>query len=126
MAKTGRPRIEINWDEFDKLCALQCTKREVAEWFKCCEETIENVLRKEKKTTFSAYWEQKAQVGKISLRRKQFEVAKSGNVTMLIWLGKQWLDQRDKRDVSINEMSPEQFDKFLEAVADRLRGELKK
>ena len=36
---------------------------------------------------------------KVSLRRKQVDLALKGNVTMLIWLGKQLLDQRDKRDV---------------------------
>jgi hypothetical protein len=34
---------------------------------------------------------------KISLRRQQIETAKKGNVSMLIWLGKQLLDQSDKR-----------------------------
>jgi len=37
---------------------------------------------------------------KQSLRRKQVNLALRGNVTMLIWLGKQWLDQSDKREVS--------------------------
>jgi hypothetical protein len=32
---------------------------------------------------------------KESLRRKQLDIAKAGNVTMLIWLGKQILGQRD-------------------------------
>ena len=30
------------------------------------------------------------------LKRKQIQVAMSGNVTMLIWLGKQYLEQADK------------------------------
>ena len=30
------------------------------------------------------------------LKRKQIEVAMSGNVAMLIWLGKQYLDQSEK------------------------------
>lgn len=34
--------------------------------------------------------------GNMSLKRKQYEVAMGGNVTMLIWLGKQRLDQTDK------------------------------
>ena len=34
---------------------------------------------------------------KIPLRRQQIETAKKGNVSMLIWLGKQLLDQSDKR-----------------------------
>tara|TARA_Y100001963_G_C6497774_1_gene316461 strand:- start:167 stop:364 length:198 start_codon:yes stop_codon:yes gene_type:complete len=32
---------------------------------------------------------------KIELRKKQWEVAMDGNVQMLIWLGKQYLGQRD-------------------------------
>lgn len=35
---------------------------------------------------------------KKSLRRKQIERAESGNATMLIWLGKQLLGQRDVPD----------------------------
>jgi hypothetical protein len=46
--------------------------------------------------TYAAYFEQKAAKGRISLRRKQFEVAQGGNVTMLIWLGKQHLEQAEK------------------------------
>ena len=37
--------------------------------------------------------------GKMSMRRAQYNVAiKKENVQMLIWLGKQYLDQRDKSD----------------------------
>lgn len=32
-----------------------------------------------------------------SLRRKQFELAMNGDRTMLIWLGKQYLEQKDTR-----------------------------
>jgi hypothetical protein len=30
------------------------------------------------------------------LRRLQWKLARAGNATMLIWLGKQWLGQTDK------------------------------
>ena len=36
--------------------------------------------------------------GKISIRRKHMQVAEAGNVTILIWLGKQVLGQRDQID----------------------------
>ena len=36
----------------------------------------------------------------ISLRRAQFRSAKRGNVAMLIWLGKQYLGQRDRQEVT--------------------------
>ena len=35
-----------------------------------------------------------------SLRRKQVQVALSGNPTMLIWLGKNRLDQKDKSETT--------------------------
>lgn len=34
--------------------------------------------------------------GRMSLKRKQWEMAMGGNITMLIWLGKQNLGQTDK------------------------------
>ena len=46
-------------------------------------------------------------MGKISLRRAQFEKALGGNVAMQIWLGKQHLDQKDKiEQTSYNEPLP--------------------
>ena len=46
-------------------------------------------------------------MGRISLRRAQFEKALSGNVVMQIWLGKQHLDQKDKiEQTTYNEPLP--------------------
>jgi hypothetical protein len=97
--KMGRPRIEIDWDEFDKLCAIQCTLNEIASWFDCSIDTIENRVKEVHGITFSEYFDQKRGKGKASLRRLQFQLAESGNPTMLIWLGKQWLDQSDKQEI---------------------------
>lgn len=43
---------------------------------------------------------------RVRLRQKQLELALSGNVTMLIWLGKQYLGQADKQLVT------QEFDTF--------------
>lgn len=94
--KVGRPPTPIDWETFDKLCALQCTPRELSDYFNCKAETIEARVLAEKGMPFSEYFEQKRVPGKISLRRRQFEVAMTGNVGMLIWLGKQWLGQTEK------------------------------
>lgn len=108
MAKTGPVPIEINWEEFDKLCALQCTLREFASWFDCSEDTIENKVKEKWSIKFSEYFEQKRGKGKIALRRKQYDVAMGGNVSMLIWLGKQYLGQSDNPD-SHGDESPKRF-----------------
>lgn len=41
--------------------------------------------------------------GKSTLRRLQWALAKQGNVTMLIWLGKQLLGQKDKVEHGVDE-----------------------
>jgi hypothetical protein len=94
--KPGPKPTQLNWDEFDKLCAIQATLREIAGWFEVSEDTIARVVQRDKGIEFAVYSGQKRGPGKISLRRKQYEVAMKGNVGMLIWLGKQWLDQTEK------------------------------
>ena len=96
--RMGRPKIEINMFEFDKLCQIHATLIEIAGWFNCSEDTIENYIKKVSKMTFSEYYKNHQGKGKISLRRKQYQAAMDGNITMLIWLGKQWLGQRDKTE----------------------------
>jgi len=96
----GRPRVAINWEEFDKLCGLQCTLGEIASWFDCSPDTIERAVNREKNTSFADYFAKKRCSGMVSLRRAQYQAATKGNATMLIWLGKQWLGQRDTRQES--------------------------
>lgn len=99
MAEMGRPVIEIDFKEFEKLCALACTQVEIAEWFDCSPDTIDRRVKEHYGETFAEVFKKKSSKGKISLRRKQFEVALTGNVTMLIWMGKQLLGQSDKQEI---------------------------
>lgn len=94
MAKVGRPRIEIDKAEFERLCGMCCTLVEIAYWFKCSEDTIENWCKREYKQNFSECYKNYSSKGRISLRRTQFELSKK-NTAMAIWLGKQYLGQRD-------------------------------
>lgn len=96
MGKAGRPLIEIDWVEFDKLCTIQCTLREIAGWFNCSEDTIERAVKREKKIDFADYFEQKRGKGKIALRRQLYQRALEGNTALLIWLSKQYLGMSEK------------------------------
>ena len=103
----ARPRLEIDQDQFQKLCALQCTLREIAGWFKCSEDTIENWCKRtytdenDNPIGFSEVYKKYSVEGKISLRRFQFRMAEK-NPSMAIWLGKQWLGQRDQLDMDVD------------------------
>lgn len=99
MAKRGPKLTPIDWEQFDKLCSIQCSQREIAHWFECSVDTIERAVEREKGMKFAEYFEQKRGRGKIALRRKQYEKALGGDNTMLLWLGKQYLEQADKQDI---------------------------
>lgn len=101
----GRPRIEIDDDQFKKLCALQCTLEEISSWFKCSEDTIERWCRREHDMSFADYYKRNSANGKISLRRWQFAMAEH-SVPMAIFLGKNWLGQTDRMETTIADINP--------------------
>lgn len=105
MAKMGRPKANIDKDQFEKLCAMQCPYNEISAWFGVCEDTLNAWCKREYGgKTFSEVSAEKRGRGKISVRRKQYETAMKGDVKMLIWLGKNWLGQSDsgEREVEVD------------------------
>ena len=85
---------------FGSLCA---THVEMANWFDVDVRTIENYMRSsdddnpdfEQSEFFRVYKKAQAE-SKTSLRRVQMAKAMEGDNTLLIWMGKQLLGQRDK------------------------------
>lgn len=102
MAKIGRPKTAIDWGTLDKLCAIQCTQEEIAAITDTSVDTYDRACKREHKLSFAEYMKNKSAAGKMSLRRQQYQAAESGNVTMQIWLGKQYLGQSDKTQVESN------------------------
>lgn len=96
--KGGAPKKPIDYKKLDAMCAIQCTGEECAAILDVSYEHLNNQLGKDGNGGFLDYFKQKSANGKMSLRRKQFDLATSGNPTMLIWLGKQWLRQRDQHE----------------------------
>ena len=90
----GRPKAQIDKKEFEKLCALQCTLLEFCSWFDVDDKTLSAWCKEEYGMNFSEVFSLKRGKGKISLRRTQWQLAEK-NPSMAIWLGKQYLDQRD-------------------------------
>lgn len=97
---TGRPKKELNFSVFEKLCAICATEEEIADWFDMCVDTLSTRCQENYDMTFSEVYKKFSGEGKISLRRKQLQVAMDGSVPMLIWLGKQLLGQKDSAMVN--------------------------
>lgn len=92
----GRPMKQIDKVQFEKLCALQCTEEEICGFLDVTDKTLERWCQREYKAHFSEVFRQKRGVGKVSLRRSQWRLAEK-NANMAIWLGKQYLGQRDEQ-----------------------------
>lgn len=87
----GRPRKSIDPEAVKRLAANGNTVMEIAAELDCSHDTLQR--------RFASAIEKGRSRMKASLRRKQFEIAMTGNPTMLIWLGKQELGQSDKQEV---------------------------
>ena len=92
MARRGTT-AEIDLEELEKLCALQCTDEELALWFKVSTRTIE---RRRQEPEFGEAMQRGKARGRMSIRRAQMRMLEAGNATMAIWLGKQYLGQTDR------------------------------
>lgn len=98
----GRPQKPIDWVDVDKLCAMQCTQQEIASFLDISVDTLDRRCKSVHKISFAEYFEEKRARGRISLRRAQYKLAEGGNAVMLIWLGKQYLGQKDKSTEELN------------------------
>jgi len=92
----GRPKIALDWDQFDKLCFLQCTQLEIASFFNCTIDTLENRCKAEKGMIYSDYYKTKAVKGKISVRRKAFQLIEKGNPAVIIFALKNLIGWTDR------------------------------
>ena len=91
----ARPRKKINRKQFESLCAIQCTQAEICSVLDVCEDTLLKWCKETYKLSFSEIYKQKRELGCMSLRRKQMELALNGNPAMQIFLGKNLLNQSD-------------------------------
>lgn len=124
MARTGRPKIEFDTKAFIDLVGLGCTQEEICWYFR--DETgkpanIDTLTRWCKRTfgmTFQEYFKQNGFMAlKIKLRRNQFKLSEK-SAAMAIFLGKQYLGQRDVVEYSqgITEETREEVNKLLESI----------
>ena len=88
----GRKRLRINLVELEKLCGLNCTDEEIAGFFGVSVRTIER--RKQRPAVADPMQRGRAK-GRLSLRRKLFQLALEGNVAACIVLAKNLLGYRD-------------------------------
>lgn len=120
----GRPKKEINKEQFEKLCGFQCTMQEICDFFNITDKTLTRWCNDTYGKSFSEVFSQKRELGKVSLRMSQFRLAEK-NATMAIWLGKQYLGQRDEQYIETKQ-DIKQENPLQGLTTEELKGLLKK
>ena len=90
----ARPKkYDIDTEQVEKLASFGCTNIEIGSFFGCSPDLLEK--------SYSEYLTKGRDKGKIRLRQLQWKAAEAGSHTMLIWLGKQILNQSDKQEFEL-------------------------
>lgn len=117
----ARPKKVISEDQVKSLAGINCSYEEMAAVLRCSEDTLQR--------RYAAVIKEGRSTGRMSLKRKQWEMAMGGNITMLIWLGKQLLGQTDKREYEVQaqtksevEIKPESLDR-IQKLVDAIRND---
>jgi hypothetical protein len=105
----GRPKKEIDYDTVEKLASIMATQEEIATFL---DMSVKTLQRDEE---FSRIYKKGLEKGRMSIRRQQYKSAEGGNVTMQIWLGKQYLNQRDRNEY-IESVSSEKLESLIEQL----------
>ena len=87
----GRPKIDIDLEDVVELASEGCSAKEIAAALGFNRATLFG-----REDVKEAYDKGREILG-VNIRHWQIQAAKSGNVQMLIWLGKNYLDQSDTK-----------------------------
>lgn len=95
LPKIGRPPAEISSELVEGMASVGATNQEIAEFLGVNVSTLTRRFAEKLSKTRSGM--------RVKLRRVQMQSALSGNVAMMIWLGKQILDQKERAEISVDD-----------------------
>lgn len=117
-------------EQIRALGKIQATVEESASVLRVSLRTLQNFFT-EHPDAKEAHEEGKSE-GRASLRRAQFTAAVNGNATLMIWLGKQMLGQREPvREIEVgkpgdfSQLPDDELDEFIAAEAKALQQQAK-
>ena len=108
----GRPKKQIDYELVEQLGNIQCTQEEIASALNISVRTLQ------RDEEFCRIYKNSMDLGRKSLRRMQWAAAQNGNTTMLVWLGKQYLGQKDKQEIEQTTKDVTTLDKVMQQLDD--------
>lgn len=124
MARTGRPTVEFDMKAFQDLVGLGCSQEEICWYFRDEKgkpaniDTLTRWCKRHFNCTFQEYFKQNGCMAmRIRLRRTQFKLAEK-SAAMAIFLGKQYLGQKDMVEYEDKEALA-RLDTILQSVREK-------
>ena len=105
----GRPKFIIDYGKVEAMASVMATQEEIANFLGCSRDTL---MRDEQ---FCNIYKKGLDTGKMSLRRKQFKLADK-NASMAIFLGKNYLGQKDNVEITDNREINEQIQNIAKLI----------
>jgi len=91
----GRPKKIIDYEMVKELSQHACTIEEIGSYLGCSHDTLS------KDPKFKEVYQEGLNKCRRSLRSAQYEAAMDGDRTMLVWLGKCLLGQKEKTETEL-------------------------
>ena len=125
---SGRPNLTIDWEKVGQWIMGGAKAVEVAASLGCSPDTLYTRCKKDLQQDFTAFCQEKRSAGDRILHNTQFEVAvKNKNTSMLIWLGKQRLGQKDKdEEITVTPETLNAFSAFMDMLNKAQSSDLNK
>lgn len=105
----SRPEKIIDWELVDTLLIAGCLGTEIAANFDMHPNTFYDRVVQKYNMSFTQYSQEKRSVGDYLIRKAQFDKALEKDNTMMIWLGKQRLGQKENHEISIDSATLNEF-----------------
>ncbi len=109
----GPKKKDIDWKVFEEACAIFCTQEEMEGLLGVQRDTLIRRVKEEYEEDYTTVYKRFSAPGKQSLRRHQMKLAKK-NAAMAIWLGKNYLDQKDTQPELV--VAEETNKRYLEVI----------
>lgn len=119
----ARGKTPIDWQLFEDLCQIHCTQSEIANILHISTDTLFSRAQEHYGKPFQEIYKIYTDKGKASIRRTQYKMAHQ-HVAMAIWIGKQWLGQRDNEKIE-NSEAKKSFEDFNALMTRLLESQVK-
>lgn len=117
----ARPRKEIDQKQFESLCGLQCTEKEICDFLGVTDKTLSSWCKRTYGASFSETYAKKRGTGKISLRRNLWRLSEK-NAATAIFLAKNYLGMSDNPEPELpkDDISEDALSKSLREFEEGL------